>query len=98
MIAAHDTIDRLGEIDAPTLVMCGDNNHCTPRPLAEEITEGIPDAELVIFDDAGELIEIEQAERGHIERPRLQLLACEVEGKAARPIVGQQRVDQLTQE
>lgn len=63
MIAAHDTMDRLGEIDASTLVMCGDNNHCTPRPLSEQIAEGIPAAELVIFDDAGELIEIEQAER-----------------------------------
>lgn len=43
--------------------MCGNNNHCTPRPLSEKITESIPGAELVIIDDAGELIEIEQAER-----------------------------------
>lgn len=59
MIAAHDTSARLGEIAQPALVLCGDNNHCTPLPLSEEIAQGIPGAELVVFKDAGELIEIE---------------------------------------
>ncbi|WP_194925945.1 alpha/beta fold hydrolase [Catenulispora pinisilvae] len=63
MIAAHDTSTRLDEITQPTLVLCGDNNHCTPMPLSEELTRGIPGAELVVFQDAGELIEIEQEQR-----------------------------------
>jgi pimeloyl-ACP methyl ester carboxylesterase len=62
MIAAHDTSARLGEITQPTLVLCGDNNHCTPMPLSEELAREIPTSELVVFQDAGELIEIEQAE------------------------------------
>ncbi|WP_329579338.1 alpha/beta hydrolase [Kitasatospora sp. NBC_01250] len=63
MIAAHDTSARLGEITRPTLVLCGDNNHCTPMPLSEELAREIPASELVVFQDAGELIEIEQSER-----------------------------------
>ena len=63
MIAAHDTSARLGEISRPTLVLCGDNNHCTPMPVSEELAEGIAGAELVVFEDADELIEIEQPDR-----------------------------------
>jgi aminoacrylate hydrolase len=63
MIAAHDTLPRLGGIQHPTLVLCGDHNFCTPLPLSEEIAQTVPGAELVVFEDAGELIEIEQAER-----------------------------------
>ncbi|MBS2535935.1 hypothetical protein KGQ20_24535 [Catenulispora sp. NF23] len=32
-------------------------------PLSEKLTRGIPGAELVVFQDAGELIEIEQDQR-----------------------------------
>ena len=60
MIAAHDTLARLSEISAPTLVLCGENNFCTPMPLSEELAELIPAATLTVFHDAGELIELEQ--------------------------------------
>jgi aminoacrylate hydrolase len=63
MIAAHDAYDRLGEIRTPTLVTCGTHNFCTTLALSEEIAARIPGAELVIFDDAGELIEFEQPEK-----------------------------------
>ncbi len=62
MIAEHDCSNRLQEIKQPTLILCGDNNHCTPLPLSEELAREIPNAELVVFDDAGELIEIEKKE------------------------------------
>ncbi len=62
MIAAHDTLSRLSDIYKPTLVLCGDRNLCTPLPLSEEIVKAMPKAELVIFQDAGELIEIEKAD------------------------------------
>lgn len=63
MIAAHDASARLGEIRQPTLVLCGDNNHCTPMPVSEELAKGISGAELIVFPDAGELIEIEHPDR-----------------------------------
>jgi aminoacrylate hydrolase len=63
MIAAHDTFARLPEITVPTLVLCGRNNACTPLPLSEELAEGIAGAWLTVFEEAGELIELEQPER-----------------------------------
>ncbi|MEU4932808.1 alpha/beta hydrolase [Streptomyces yokosukanensis] len=63
MIAAHDTFARLREIAQPTLVLCGEHNFCTPLPLSEELVRGIPDATLIVFEDAGELIELEQPVR-----------------------------------
>ena len=60
MVAAHDAFSRLGDIDKPTLVLCGRQNACTPLPLSEEIAQNIPGAKLVVIEDAGELIEIEK--------------------------------------
>ena len=60
MIAAHDTSARLSEITQPTLVVCGTHNFCTPLPLSEELAKGIPGAKLVVFEEGGELIELEQ--------------------------------------
>ncbi|GAS89519.1 alpha/beta fold hydrolase [Mycolicibacterium brisbanense] len=48
MIAAHDTLDRLGHITQPTLAICGEHDFCTPLPLSQEIAAAIPDAKLVI--------------------------------------------------
>lgn len=62
MIASHDTFLQLKHIHQPTLVLCGDHNLCTPLPLSEEIAGAVPNAELVVFPDAGELIEIEKEE------------------------------------
>jgi aminoacrylate hydrolase len=63
MIAAHDTFGRLGEITQPTIVLCGQNNACTPLPLSEELAVAIPCATLTVFEEAGELIELEQPEK-----------------------------------
>jgi aminoacrylate hydrolase len=60
MIANHDTLERLGDIRQPVLVLCGSHNFCTPLPLSEEIARAVPGAELVIFEEAGELIELER--------------------------------------
>ena len=62
MIAAHDTFARLGEIRQQTLVVCGSHNFCTPLPLSEELATKIPGARLVVFEEGGELIELEQDE------------------------------------
>ena len=63
MIAAHDAFARLSEITAPTLVVCGEQNHCTPLPLSEEIAGAVRGARLVVLEDAGELIELEAPKR-----------------------------------
>ncbi|WP_206241769.1 alpha/beta fold hydrolase [Novosphingobium terrae] len=60
MIAAHDTLPDLGRITVPTLVLCGEQNHCTPLPLSEEMAAAIAGARLVVMPEAGELIELEQ--------------------------------------
>ena len=67
MIAAHDTFARLCDITQPTLALCGQNNACTPLPLSEELASTIPGATLTVFEDAGELIELEQPERFFVE-------------------------------
>jgi aminoacrylate hydrolase len=63
MILAHDVFSRLPEINHPTLVTCGNQNNCTPLPLSEELARTIPNADLVVFDEGGELIELEQEEK-----------------------------------
>jgi aminoacrylate hydrolase len=63
MLLAHDALERLPEIRQPSLVVCGDHNFCTPLPLSEEIAHAIPGAELIVFPEAGELIEHEQEEK-----------------------------------
>ena len=63
MIAAHDTVARLSDITVPTLVVCGEQNHCTPLPLSEEIAGAVRGARLVVLQDAGELIELEAPDR-----------------------------------
>ncbi len=63
MIAAHDAWARLGEIRQPALILCGDRNLCTPLPLSEEIAHALPGAEMMIMEDAGELIELEKEEQ-----------------------------------
>ena len=63
MIATHDTLADLPRIHQPTLVLCGEQNHCTPLPLSEEIAAAIPGATLVVLPEAGELIELETSER-----------------------------------
>ena len=60
MIVAHDALAQLGDIKHPALILCGDRNLCTPLPLSEELAKAIPGAELVVFQDAGELIELEK--------------------------------------
>ena len=62
MIVTHDALQRLSDIRKPTLVLCGDRNICTPLALSEEIARSVPGAELILLNDAGELIELEREE------------------------------------
>jgi aminoacrylate hydrolase len=62
MIAAHDALARLGEIKQPSIVLCGSHDVAVGLPLSEEIASAMPGSELVVFQDAGHLIELEQEE------------------------------------
>ena len=56
-----DVTDRLGEIDVPTLVICGEYDEATPA-LAEEIHQGLPNSEIYVVKDASHLSHVEQPE------------------------------------
>lgn len=58
---AYDVRDRLGEIRAPSLVLCGTDDVMAPTKYSEALAAGIPDAMLRLFDGAGHNL--------HLERP-----------------------------
>jgi 3-oxoadipate enol-lactonase len=56
---AHDTLERLPLIAAPTLVVVGDQDILTPVANARELAEGIPGARLQVLEGGGHLALIE---------------------------------------
>jgi len=60
---AHDALDRLGEITAPTLVVVGEGDILTPPHLARQVTDRIKGARLVLLPNAGHLVAAELAPR-----------------------------------
>lgn len=73
MILEHDELDRLSEIHAPTLVLVGSADACTPPHLSRELAAAIPGADSVVI-EGGHLIykeavdEFHQAVAGFIRR------------------------------
>ncbi len=61
-IAKIDVLDRLKEIDCPTLVVVGDQDHGTPPEMARQIHANIRGSELVIIPSAAHLSNVEQPE------------------------------------
>jgi pimeloyl-ACP methyl ester carboxylesterase len=57
-----DVMGRLGEITCPTLVICGTQDRLTPVKYATYLRDHIPDADLVLIEDAGHMVMVEQAE------------------------------------
>jgi pimeloyl-ACP methyl ester carboxylesterase len=55
-------IDRLGEIDVPTLVTSGRHDECTPA-LMEPLARGIRGAEWVLFEESAHMPYLEEPER-----------------------------------
>jgi pimeloyl-ACP methyl ester carboxylesterase len=62
-IGAHDTLDRLGEITAPTLVVHGTLDEMLPYSNAVLIASRIPNARLETFEGVGHMFWWEQPER-----------------------------------
>ena len=57
-----DVIDRLGELDLPTLVTSGRYDECTPA-LVEPLAQGIAGAEWVLFEESAHMPYLEEPER-----------------------------------
>jgi pimeloyl-ACP methyl ester carboxylesterase len=53
LVDGWNVMDRLGEIKVPTLVMAGRDDFIYPPEHQEELAAGIPDARLVLIDNAG---------------------------------------------
>jgi proline iminopeptidase len=53
--------DRLGSVEAPTLILVGRYDVENPVPCSEELSEGIPDATLIIFEQSGHFPFVEEA-------------------------------------
>ena len=49
----HDALSRLGEIQAPTLVLGGEQDHCLSGDASRLLAERIPSSELVMYPDLG---------------------------------------------
>ena len=60
---AHDALDRISGIEAPTLVVVGEGDILTPPHLARQLTERIKGARLVPLPNAGHLVAAELAPR-----------------------------------
>ena len=61
-LKAWDVIDRLGEIDLPTLITSGRHDECTPA-LVEPLHEGIRGSEWVLLEDSSHTPYLEEPER-----------------------------------
>jgi pimeloyl-ACP methyl ester carboxylesterase len=57
----HDTLDRLGRIRAPTLVIYGEADQLTPARLQRELRDRIPDARLAEIPGGAHLVAAEAA-------------------------------------
>ena len=60
---AHDALERLDKITAPTLVVCGEGDILTPPVLARQLVSRIKDSRLVLLPNAGHLVAAELAPR-----------------------------------
>ncbi len=58
----HDTVSRLGAIQAPTLVVHGSEDAMAPLANARLLAERIPDAELAVVEGAGHAYLLERPE------------------------------------
>mgnify|MGYP000324196509 CR=1 FL=1 len=58
--AAFDSLDRLGEVRAPTLIIAGSDDRVVPAENARILHERIPNSRLVLFKGCGHLLFIEK--------------------------------------
>lgn len=59
-VGRPSVVHRLGEIEAPTLVIWGTRDRTTPRKAASQLARGIPNARLEVLSDTGHMSPIER--------------------------------------
>jgi pimeloyl-ACP methyl ester carboxylesterase len=57
---AFDVRERLGDISVPTLVIGGKDDRLTPPKFSEYLREHIPNARLLLVEEAGHMVMLEQ--------------------------------------
>ena len=60
---AFDVMGRLGEIELPTLVLCGESDALTPPKYSHFLAGNIPGARLEMVEAAGHMLMLEQPAR-----------------------------------
>ena len=58
-----DLDDRLAEATHPVLVLAGRHDRTCPVAASEEMARGLPDAELVVFEDSAHMMFAEEQDR-----------------------------------
>jgi proline iminopeptidase len=61
-LEGYNVIPRLSEIRAPTLILAGEDDFVCPPSKARLLHEGIPNSEMVIFENSGHLPYFEEPE------------------------------------
>ncbi len=61
--SAEDLRDALPHVEAPTLLICGENDVRAPMAVARHLEESIPGARLVVLPGAGHVCNLEAPER-----------------------------------
>ena len=59
-LEAYNVVPSLGQIRTPTLILVGEDDFICPPSQARVIQAGIPNSELVVFEDSGHLPFIEE--------------------------------------
>ena len=62
MLGRNDTMEYLGKIKIPTLIICGEHDALTPLPVMKAMADKINNAEFVIVKNSGHMSPIENPE------------------------------------
>jgi pimeloyl-ACP methyl ester carboxylesterase len=57
-----DVMDRLSEIEVPTLIICGDDDKLTPVKYSRYLNDQVPKSTLHIIENAGHMVMLEQGD------------------------------------
>jgi pimeloyl-ACP methyl ester carboxylesterase len=60
---SFDVMDKLGQIDVPTLIVCGKEDKLTPVKYSQYLKDHIPNSKLHIIEGAGHMVMLEQPEK-----------------------------------
>jgi len=59
-VVTWNFVDRLSEIQAPTLCIAGSNDQTAPVAALQALTDGLPSAQLAVIDDCQHLINLDR--------------------------------------